>query len=259
MASAAEGPPVIAFPERVDRRLRLGPFPSYRHALKFVGYAAAGALVSPITTAWAWVPFAGLGLVFSIWCPDGQAIDERGFRFIVWRTRSLRSGRTDMMRARPLQRQGLLQLSGRRYLAVVRTGGAPMAYLPPEELARRFELYRELLQSVEGSFAWLASTTPIRAQAVRPGPAVRANAEARAVSGYSELVTVLCRRRLLRRVYIVLGVLDASSDAVGHLEGRIAGLMERLGALGLRPQRLRDRPLLEAARRFGWTVEGGSG
>jgi hypothetical protein len=76
-----------------------------------------------------------------------------------------------------------------------------------------------------------------------------------AASGYSELVTLLCRRRLLRRIYIVLGTPDASSDAIGRLEGRVANLMERLTALGLRPMRLRDRALAEAARRFGWSME----
>jgi len=36
-------------------------------------------------------------------------------------------------------------------------------------------------------------------------------------------------------------------------------LIERLAALGLRPIRLRDRALTEAAHRFGWSAVVGSG
>lgn len=55
--------------------------------------------------------------------------------------------------------------------------------------------------------------------------------------------------------YFVLGTLEADAEAIGRLEGRVANLIERLGALGLRPIRLRDRALEEAAHRFGWPVE----
>jgi hypothetical protein len=254
MDATQHAPPVIGLPERIDRRMRLGPFPSSRDALKFVCYAAAGALLSPFTSPWLWLAVVAVGFAFSVWRPDGQSIDERAVGFLVWRIRSL-GGWAAEMTARPLIRQGLLQLSSHRYIAVIRTGGTPVAYLPPGELGRRFELYRELLRSTEGSFAWLAAAVPIRAQAVVPGSRKGTPEEIRASSGYSELVSVLCRRRLLRRVYFVLGTLDASPDAIGRLEGKIATLTERLAALGLRPVRLRDRTLAEAVHRFGWSVE----
>ena len=258
MEGAQDSPPVIGLPERIDRRMRLGPFPSSRDALKFVSYAAAGALLGLLTSPWLWLPVVAVGFGFSVWRPDGQAVDERALVFLVWRVRSLGSWEAGMT-ARPLVRQGLLQLSPHHYVAVVRTGGTPVAYLPPEELGRRFELYRELLRSMAGSFSWLATTVPIRAQAIVPGSRDGGPDEVRASSGYSELVTVLCRRRLLRRVYFVLGTLDVNPDAIGLLEGRVAMLIERLAALGLRPIRLRDRALTEAAHRFGWSAVVGSG
>jgi hypothetical protein len=257
MVESDDGPPIVGLPERFDRRLRLGPFPSAHDALKFVTYAAIGALLSPFTSAWVWLPVVLAGFAVSVWRPDGQAVDERALAFVAWKLRTV--GPRVVMKTRsprPLVRQGLLQIAPHQYVAVLRTGGTPVAYLPPEELARRFELYRELLRSTDASFSLLVTTTPMHSQAVRPVTAPEDVRETTAFTGYSELVSVLCRRRFLRRVYFALVTLEADSDAVGRLEGRAANLMERLGALGLRPTRLRDRALAEAARRFGWTVEG---
>ena len=159
------------------------------------------------------------------------------------------------MTPRPLVRQGLLELASHRFVAVVRTGGTPVAYLPPEELARRFERFRDLLRSTDDGLAFLATAVPIRAQAVLPPTPLRTGRDGNAASGYSELVSVLCRRRRLRRVYWVLGSSDVSTDGIGRLEGRIAALLDGLSTFGLHPRRLRDRALTEAAHRFGWDVE----
>jgi hypothetical protein len=256
MDESGDGPPIIGLPERLDRRMRLGPFPSSRDALKFITYAATGALLSAFTSPWVWLPLVLVGFAVSVWRPDGRAVDERLLVFVSWKFRSL-GPRGDVTNAtfRPLVRQGHLQLSPHRYVAVVRTGGTPIAYLPPDELARRFELYRELIRSMDASYSFLATTSPIRAQAVRPETRSSAGHEAQALVGYSELVSLLCRRRHLRRVYFVLGTLEADADAIGRLEGRVSDLLDRLGSLGLRPTRLRDRALLEAAHRFGWPAE----
>jgi hypothetical protein len=256
MADTEGGPPLIGLPERIDRRMRLGPFPSSRDALKFVTYAATGALLSPFTNPWLWLPVALGGFAVSVWRPEGRAVDERLLQYALWSLRSRRMGNAVTRSAsRPLVRQGLLQLEPHRYVAVVRTGGTPMAYLPPDELARRFDSYRELLRATDESFAFLSTAVPIRSQAVRPSPAPEDARDTPARLGYSELVLLLCRRRLLRRVYFVLASAQADADAIGRLEGRVASLVERLTALGLRPTRLRDRSLAEAARRFGWAVE----
>jgi hypothetical protein len=256
MDEPIDGPPVIGLPERVDRRMRLGPFASSRDALKFVTYAATGALLAPFASPWVWLPVVVGGFALSAWRPDGQAIDEKAFTLLAWKLRCWNPQKPGGRVTRaPLVRQGLLQLPSGGYAAVLRTGGTPVAYLPPEELARRFELYRELIRSIDSGFVWLATAVPMRSQAVRPGPPSGRPEERAACSGYSELVALLCRRRLLRRIYFVLGVHDATPDAISGLEGRVAHLIEGLGTLGLRPIRLRDQSLAEAARRFGWPVE----
>jgi hypothetical protein len=256
MGEAEGGPLLIELPERIDRRLRLGPFPSSRDALKFVTYAAVGALLSPFASPWLWLPVVLAGFAISVWRPDGRAMDERFVAFALWKVRSLGPGRfVKDSGPRPIVRQALLQLSPQRFVAIVRTGGSPVAYLPPDELARRFETYRELLRSTTESFALLSTTNPIRSQAVRPvGPSDK-TPEGLARTGYAELVTLLCRRRLLRRVYVVLGAFGGTPDAISDLEGRVGSLVERLTSLGLRPTRLRDRALAEAGHRMGWPVE----
>jgi len=259
MDETASGPPIVGLPERLDRRMRLGPFSSSRDALKFVTYAAAGALLSPFTSPWVCLPIIGTGFVLSVWRPDGQAIDERAAAFVVWRLRSATSTRVwRSMTNYPLARQGVLQISSHHYVAIVRTRGTPIAYLPPDELARRFELYRELLRSIDGSFVVLMATTPIRAQSIRPARCSGDGQECVAFSGYSELVSVLCRRRRIRRVFVVLGTVGADTDTLSRLEGRVSTLVEGLSQLGLRPNRLRDRSLAEAARQLGWPAQVGS-
>ena len=256
MDDSEAGPPVIGLPERLDRKMRLGPFPSSRDALKFVTYAAAGALLAPFASPWVWLPVVCLGFAVSIWRPDGQAVDERALAFTLWKIRAW--DRRNSMKnesSRTIVRQALLQLSPHRYVAILRTGGTPVAYLPPDELSRRFELFRELLRSSEGSISFLATTVPIRSLSVRPPTPPEDEREVPALSGYSELVALLCRRRLLRRVYIVLGASAGSTEEIGRLEGRVASMLERLTGLGLRPIRLKDRGLTEAARRFGWPAE----
>jgi len=256
MAESEADPLVIGVPERLGRRMRLGPFPSSRDALKFVTYAATGALLAPFTSPWLWLPFVLAGFAISVWRPDGKAIDERVLAFGRWKLRSWDIGWSMKgPAARLLVRQGLLEVAPHRYVAVVRTAGSPMAYLPPDELTRRFELYRDLLRSTGGSFSVTSSVAPIRAQSVRPTGATAEGAEGSARSGYSELVLLLCRRRLLRRVFIVLGTTGGDTNSVARLEGQVSNLIDRLSALGLRPTRLRDRSLAEAARRFGWPAE----
>ena len=256
MAESEAGTLLIGLPERLDRRMRLGPFPSSRDALKFVTDAATGALLSPFASPWVWLPIVLAGFAVSVWRPDGQAVDERLLALAQWKFRSLAARKPVRdPAARPLVRQGLLQLAPHRYVAVVRTGGTPVAYLPPDELVRRFEIYRELIRSTTDSFALLSTTAPIRSQTLRPATRAVDNREALARSGYSELVCLLCRRRLLRRVYVVLGTLEGGPDAITGLEGRVGNLIDRLSSLGLRPTRLRDRALVEAGYRLGWPVE----
>jgi len=253
MVGSQLGPPVVVIPEPLDRRMRMGPFPSAQDALKFFGYATTGALLSPFVSPWVWLPIVLVGFGISVWRPDGQALDERLLRFVSWELRRSSQGWIlRQLRPHPLVRRGFLQLASHRYVTVVRSGGIPVAYLPADELARRFELYRELLRSVESSFSFLATTSPIRYQTIRPRGVATHSDEAMALAGYSELGSLLCRRRRLRRVYFVLGTDGNDTESVGQLEGRVTALVEGLSHLGLHPVRLRDRELAEASHRFGW-------
>ena len=256
MAEPAEGPPLIELPEPVDRRLRLGPFPSARDALKFLCYAGAGALLLPFVTVGGSLLLGAVGFLAATWRPDGRSWDERAVALIRWELRRHGAGRASVSRSgvRPLARRGYLRLDRSDYVAVARTGGAPIAYLPPAELARRFELFRDLLRSTEGRLAFLVTGAAIRPAPFLP-PRDAGGADAPARDGYAELVGLILRRRRGRRVYVVWGDAGAvDPGGIARLEGGVAALLERLDALGVRPVRLRDHGLVEAARQLGWPV-----
>jgi hypothetical protein len=257
MAATEEGLLCVDLPERLDRKLRLGPFASARDALKFLCYASAGALLVPVAGVPWGLGIVAFGFLATVWRPDGQACDERVLAALRWKCRSRprevpMSGRS----GRPLLRSGFVRLSQGQYVVVVRTGGTPMAYLPPAELARRFEMFRDLLRATEGRVAYLSTVVTIHVRPFVPGSADPAEADQRARAGYEELVHLLCRRRRGRRVYFALGSAEAGQDSIARLEAQAATLVERLSALGLHPIRLTDSALLEATRRFGWTGDG---
>jgi len=252
MDDSADAVPVVRIPERVDRRARLGPFPSMRDAAKFLCYAAAGALAAPWVSPFLWLPFVGVGLAVSVWQPEGRPIDARVLAYARWRVRSMSPRGRMTGRRDPLTRRGVVPLAPSCYLAVVRASGCPVAYLPPVELARKFERYRELLRTVTGSFALLSTTYPIRSAPVLPVDREAPGTDREARQGYGELVELLCRRRRTRRVYVAVRNAEAGPDALARLEAQASSLAEQLRGLGLRVTRLRDRELDEAVRQFGW-------
>jgi hypothetical protein len=254
MAEPLEGPPVVPLPERLDRRLRLGPFASARDALRFVTYAAAGAVLAPFTTPYVWLVFVAGGFAASVIRSDGQSLDERAFAFVRWGLRAGAGGLTVRTGAgQPHLGQGLYRTGSGRYLAILRTGGTPVSYLPPAELAHRFELFRDLLRSTEGAFGWIATSTPMASGPVVPTVPPSAAADRPALEGYAQLVGLLCRRRQLRRVYLVLGTERTGPEGFSDLEVRVRSVTDQLGSLGLEAVRLRRRRLSEAARLWGWS------
>ncbi len=254
MATGADGPPMVPLPTRIDRRLRLGPFPSARDALKFLGYAATAAVLVPIVTVAGALLLAGAGLLAATWRPDGASWDERAVALLRWRLRRAWGSRGAMTFARsPLARDGYFQLADGDRVAIVRTGGTPIAYLPPAELAVRFERFRELLHTGSGRLAFWVGGDAIRAAPFSP-PAHSSAEDAAAEDGYRRLVELLTRRRHARRVYLAWTLPETGSEGIARLESEVAALLERLTALGLRPIRLKDRRLAEAAHRFGWSA-----
>jgi hypothetical protein len=251
------GVPVVVLPERVDRRVRLGPFPSARDALKFASYAAAGAILAPFLSPFAWVPVLGLGFVVSVWRPDGDAVDERTARILLFHLRP-RNGD-------PLTRRGpspevpgsVVPLLGGFRVAVVRSPGTPLAYRPPSELSSLFERFRDLLRATEGPIFLRATTVPIRAAPVLPRATGGGSAETAARVGYGELVAALCRRRSVRRVDVALCAAEAGPEGDRRLTERVQALVEQLAGLGLAAAPLTDRRLLDAVRGFEWTPDRG--
>lgn len=253
MPEGEETAPVVRMPERVDRRARLGPFPSARDAARFLCYAAAGALAAPFVSPFLWLPVVGGGFVVSVWQPDGQPADGRAVAYLLWRIRARSGGASVSPRSKPSTRHRVVPLASGAHAAVVRAGGCPMAYLPPAALQRRFAAYRDLLRAIPGHLGLLATAVPIRDHRMRPGGPTPEGDEGVARAGYSELVGMLCARRRIRRVYLALRNDDTSADSIQRLDAAAQALADRLGELGLSALRLEGRALAEAADRFDWT------
>jgi hypothetical protein len=253
MPAQDAGPPIVPLPRPVDRRLRLGPFASARDAVKFAAYAGGGAILAPFVSPYAWLPLLGFGFLVSVWRPEGEAVDERVARWATWQVRRLGGERSVRDPADPPARGGFLRLAPGRYVTILRTGGTPIAYRPPAELERVFQSYRELLRASDGVLFLQAGTSSLAEEPLLPRRADGSRADAVALKGYQELVSVLCRRRLIRRVDIALTNGEPGRDAPARLEQLTRSMAGRLAALGLRPVRLESRALLRAGHRFGWT------
>ena len=254
MADLETGPPVVPLPLPVERRLRLGPFASARDAIKFVCYAGAAATLSPFVSVYAWGPIVGVGLLFSLWRPDGEAVDEQVAWWAAGHVRQRGGGPSvsEPASTRPGPAR-FLRLGRDQYLTILRVGGTPVAYRPPADLERAFRRFGELLRASDGRLFLLVGTSPLAAEPLLPSAsAVGAPAEEPAHTGYRELVTVLCSRRHLRRADVALTEFGGGSGGAARLEQRTAALAEHLRGLGLHPVRLEGRALRDGGRRFGW-------
>lgn len=243
----------IPLPERIDRRMRFGPFPSVRDALRFVAYSAAGALVIPWVGAWAWLPLVGAAFLLTVWHPDGSALDERIATYLRWASRAHREEGA-MSDAPSVDRRGdTVRLASGVRVAIVRCGGSPAAFLPAEELVRRFHAYRDLLRAAGGGIALASTGTPIDARPWIPAAVGAGRGDRAARDAYAQMVELLCSRRHRRRVYALLWQMGSDPATPARLDERANALHQRLEALGAAPERLRDRSLREAVRHFGWT------
>lgn len=251
-AEGPVGPPRVGLPEPLDRRLRLGPFPSAREALKFATWAAVGALVASFAGAVFWLPFLGGGFLLAVYRPDGKGLDDRVGDRCAYHLRALAGpARTPATGGRPAS--GALARAGNgRLVAVVAAGGIPVAFLPPVESHRLFEGFRDLLAGLGEGLFLVATTEPLGAAPFLPAPAPAGRPDSAALGGYREMVTLLCRRRYRRRVLLVVYEAGTGAEAIARLEARATGLVESLERLGLVAERLRDRALAAALRQIGW-------
>jgi hypothetical protein len=248
-------PPSVVLPERLDRPMRLGPFPSARAALKFVTYCAVGALLVPFAGGWVWLPFLLLGMVVSVHRTGEKGPDERLVDFVLYQLRQGGVFSTHPGRVVGRARGPLIRLPSGNYVAIVETRGSPILHLPPREIEDLFSQYRDFLRALDGGCAFVATVAPLSAVTYEPPRHDRPESYAvDARSGYDEFVRLLCRRRYVRRIFFAFGSSDGSPAAVTQLETRVAMSMERFQRLGVGPVRLRGRSLKAAAYRFEWPV-----
>jgi hypothetical protein len=249
--------PAIPLPRRLDRHLRLGPFPSARDAMKFAGYASAGAILVPLGGALAWLPILSIGFFLSVFRPDGKGLDERAHDYLRWRWRRRRGAAGESAPPGPAAPAGVLRLPGPCAAAVLETGGIPIRFLPPGEAHDLFDRFRETLRTVDGGLFLEVGTAPVPASGFRlRGVAGHGPREAAARSGYSELTKLLLHRRQRRRVQVVVFEADTDPSALRRLEERAAALASDLTGLGIGSRRLEGPALAHAAEAMGW---GGGG
>ncbi len=248
--------PSVVLPERLDRPLRLGPFPSARAALKFVTYCAVGALFVPLAGGFAWLPFAIVGFLVSVHRTGEKSPDARAFDLLRYQLRRGGVFSADTGGSEGRMRGSLIRLPSGRYVAIVEMRGTPLAHLPPSDMEQRFAQYRDFLKGLDEGCAFLATVSPLSAIAFQPsrrkGPEVPLT---EALGGYDELVRFLCRQRYVRRILFAFWSVDASPESVSRLEGRVARALEQFQLLGVAPARLRATALREAALRFGWPTQ----
>jgi len=248
-----DGLPWVAVPERLDRRMRLGPFASGYDAIKFATAAAAGAVLSLAIEPWVGLPVVLVGAVITLWHPDGEGLDDRLAALVRWSVRRVAAEArvTAPDHRGPEGPRSTIAFPDGRQATFVRAGGVPLAFLPPSDLAHQFELYRDLLRSVEGGLIVSSTTAPIYPGSLLPPEAPLLEVERGPHDGYCELVSLLARRRSVRRVLLVLAQNAPGEEGARRLEAATELLCERLADLGVRADRLRDRSLVEAARRLG--------
>lgn len=245
--------PAIPLPRRLDRRLRLGPFPSARDAMKFAGDASAGAILVPLGGALAWLPILLAGFFLSVFRPDGKGLDERAHDYLRWRWRRRRGAASPAGPAGSPGPEGVLHLPGPCAAMVLETGGIPIRFLPPGEARELFERFREMLRTVEGGLFLEVGTAPVPSAGFRmrgvEGPG---SPESMARSGYGEMTKLLLRRRQRRRVRVV--VFEAGEDpaAVRRLVERTGALASGLAGLGVGVRRLDGPALARAVEAIGW-------
>jgi hypothetical protein len=246
-----DGPAWVGLPARFDRRMRLGPFPSVRDALKFATYAAVGAIPAALLAPAWWIPFLGGGFLIAAYHPEGKPVDERAGEFVAYQWRRGPGAREPSKPRRGPAALGPSALVGSSaVVAVLEVAGTPAAFLPPDESRALFDRFREMLRGIDGGIYLVMGTEPISSTPFLPIEALAPVApDARA--GYREMVQILCQRRQRRRVLLAVWV-PRGEGAAARLEGAVRVVVDQLGRMGLPAERLADDRLGVTLRRMGW-------
>lgn len=247
----------IGLPEPLGRRMRLGPFPTARHALKFAAFAAVGGTVAAGAGAVWSIPFLVAGLACSTVAGEAGPVDERARRFLAYQWRRRRGASAEPSAGPRTPVLGGIAPVGDHRIAVLVTSGVPVAFLPPEDARGLFDSFRSLLREVDHGLLIQAAGEPLSGKPFVPPvrPADEAAPDRAARQGYAELVRLLCQRRYRRRVLLVVWERDGPG-AIERLERAAGRLSDGLGRLGLTAIRLEREALGRALVELGWTAAG---
>lgn len=222
------------------RRLHLGPFGSGRDLTKFLCFAIVGAAVAALSSVFLWLPFLGVGLAIAYFRVEGQSLDDYALQYCRyrWRTDVVPRGRSHAPSARTKSEGG--ERSG---LSSLRTGGIPLAYLPPADLERIFEQWRSVLSAVDRPLSCRMRCERFSPLPFLPAFADAGEGESGAQHAYAELVRSLLRNRYRRVVDLVLwsDPTDPHFEDAGP-DAPITDLAEALERLGIPTARVSTAP-----------------
>jgi hypothetical protein len=256
--SDADGALVVALPEPVGRKARLGPFVTGREALKFAGFAAVGAVIADATTPVAWLPFLVVGLVVGAVRIDGKGPDAHVTDYLRYRWRRHPLRRAGPRRAPTDPEGAIARLPGGQCAAIVRAGGVPIGFLPRRDARGLFEGFSGLLRAQHHGLFLSVDADPVDPGPLLPRKRPHApEAERPALAGYREMLHLLARQRRRRNVSVMTWCEPDDPEALVRLEERVQALTGSLIALGLSPDRLEGPALGAALDRLGF--RGGAG
>ncbi|MCI4350676.1 MAG: hypothetical protein L3K15_04100 [Thermoplasmata archaeon] len=256
--SGPDGPPLLRLSAAIPRSPSLGPFASARDALKFLAYAVVGAVVAGFVSPWAWLPFLAVGFAVGARRSDGAGFDRRVADFLGWaiRCRGRAGGSTARSRRPVREGRAVAEVGAGTAVAILRSEGIPVAFLPPTNARDLFAEYCRLLGSLDGGVALLVRGRPLATRTLLPRTGPGAPEEVAARRGYAEMLGLLGRHRRRREVLIALGGPTGSAAALSQIERRTGDLQDRLGTLGIVSERLRGPSLAEGLVAFGWPAGG---
>lgn len=249
---ADPSPVLVGLPEPLDRRMRLGPFPSVGQALKFGAYVGVGAVAAALIGPVGWLPFLGVGFFASTYRRGGKSADERVADFLAFQLRQRSAAGAPRDRGARVSGDFVRVAQGAR-VAILVARGVPVAFLPPSEARRLFDGFRQLLDGTEASIYLVAGLRPMRDAPFLP-PRERvpgASVDAMARAGYVEMMRAVCRRRARRRVTIAVWSPGPAEGEELRLLRSVRRVTEGLERLEIPVERLTETPLRAEADRLG--------